>query len=37
MAFGGVIAAGDKRYRRLRKRELERASGQLSGKLQTAS
>jgi cytochrome c-type biogenesis protein CcmF len=37
MAFGGVIAAGDKRYRRLRKRELERAATELSGELQTAS
>ena len=37
MAFGGVIAAGDKRYRRLRKRELERATSALSGKLQSAS
>jgi len=37
MALGGVIAAGDKRYRRLRKRELERAATELSGELQTAS
>lgn len=37
MALGGIVAATDKRYRRLRKRELERASSQLSGKLQTAS
>ena len=37
MALGGMIAAGDKRYRRLRKRQLEKAVDDLSGALQTAT
>lgn len=37
MAFGGVIAAGDKRYRRLRRRQLEKADNELPSGLQAAS
>jgi len=36
MAFGGIIAAGDKRYRRLRRRQLEKVDNELSSGLQTA-
>ena len=37
MALGGVVAAGDKRYRRLRLRKLEKAEQDLQGNLQAAS
>ena len=41
MAFGGTLAAGDKRYRRLRARQLEKAKRgailSASGELQAAS
>jgi cytochrome c-type biogenesis protein CcmF len=42
MAFGGTLAAGDKRYRRLRARQLEKAKSSgaslsTNGELQPAS